>query len=55
MSNQLSAEHEAFIEHVDKVYEEIGAIVIHHVSTQGEAPSRELFVPQESTYPNHPA
>jgi|GEM_PF-6553540 len=50
------SDYAAMAARVDKVYEELGALVLENVSTQGEKPRTELFIPPERpAYPNYPA
>lgn len=50
-----SSDYAALVASVESMYEELNAVVMDNVSTQGEAPRTELFIRPESTYPNYPA
>lgn len=50
------SDYAAMAARIDKIYEELGAVVMDNVSTQGEEPKTELFIPPERPpYPNYPA
>ncbi len=52
---EASSDYAALVASIEDLYEELDAVVMENVSTQGEAPRTELFIRPESTYPNYPA